>query len=380
MDPTPTILNATRGTRRPPEIGAEPGTGSRGFVSVVLVMALLVVSAVGAFNGILDPFGTLGTHLFPTVIESDQGLKVQLADRLPLAPQLIILGSSRAMKAQPSYLRSRLDLPGFNAAVSNAMPWDSWAFATFLHDRFPGTRQRYLWFVDVESFRALPIDSALLNVPVLSQYLSSGLRAKTRLAGLAALLSWATATDSWRVLNAELSGAVARQRQESAAASVRGTTAFGSSVFTADGFRLVDYHDRARAHGLTLAKALPGTIAEYVGIYKGYKHLDPRAVSFVERTIKRMNAWGATPVVVLTPYQPRLLTALKRVGWNARHRQVLAYLHLLQERYRFVVLDMSTVASFGGNPDGFYDGVHMLVPNMQRLLTAVLARSGVALR
>jgi hypothetical protein len=83
---------------------------------------------------------------------------------------------------------------------------------------------------------------------------------------------------------------------------------------------------------------------------------------------------------VLTPYQPRLLTALKRVGWNARHRQVLAYLHLLQGRYQFVVLDLSTVASFGGNPDGFYDGVHMLVPNMQRLLTAVLARSGAALR
>jgi hypothetical protein len=382
VDRSPSILDAVRGAKRPPEIAAGSGRGGRRFVVALLLTAFVVVAVIGLFNGVIDPLGTLGTRLFPTVIESDQGVKVQLADRLPVAPQLIILGSSRAMKAQPSFLQARTGLPGFNAAVSNGKPWDSWAFANFLHDRFPQTRQRYLWFVDIESFRPTPIDSSLLNVPALSQYLSGGLRQKARLTGLPWLFSWQTALDSWRVLHAELSGAVARQQQASAAAaaSVRGTTAFAGSVYTADGFRLIDYHDRARAHGLTLAKALPGSIAEYVRIYGGYRHLDPLATSFFQRTLQRMNSWGATPVIVLTPYQPRLLAALKGAGWDARHRQVLAYLRALQAHYRFVVLDMTTVESFGGSPGGFYDGVHMLVPNMHRLLDAVLARSGNALR
>jgi hypothetical protein len=379
VEDSPTILTAPRGARRPPEFGAGPGGGGRGFVAVLLLVTLGALLVVGLFNGVLDPYGTLGTRVFPTAVESDQGVKVQLADRLRMAPQLIILGSSRGMKAEPSYLQARTGLPGFNAAVSGGMPWDSWAFANFLHDRFPHTRQRYLWFLDVESFRKAPIDSSLLNVPALSRYLPTGLRRSTRLTGLPWLFSWRTAALSWRVLRAELSGKVAKQSPPALAGGGEITAADGS-VFAPDGFRLIDYHDRRRARGVTLARELAGSIAEYGGIFRSYGHLDPLATSYFEKTLRRMNAWGATPVIVLTPYQPRLLAALKAVGWDARHRQVLAYLEGLRARFHFTLLDMTSVGSFGGSPNGFYDGVHMLVPNMRRLLDAILAKSDGTLR
>jgi hypothetical protein len=342
---------------------------------VLLLVALGTVALVGLFNGLLDPYGTLGTGLFPTAVESDQGVKVRLADQLRVPPRLVILGSSRAMKAEPSFLQAKTGLPGFNAAVSGGMPWDSWAFANFLHDRFPHTRQRYLWFLDVESFRSVPIDSSLLNVPALSRYLKTGVRRSARLSGLSQLFSWSTAVPSWRVLEAELSGTAAKQAQAPATAT-QGVTASDGSVFASDGFRSIDYHDRRLARGITLAKELPATIKQYVGIYEGYDHLDPRAKSFFVQTLQRMNSWGTTPVIVLTPYQARVLAALKGVGWDARHRQVLAYLAALQARYHFILLDMTSVASFAGQPNGFSDGVHLLVPNMRRLLITVLARSG----
>ncbi len=47
---------------------------------------------------------------------------------------------------------------------------------------------------------------------------------------------------------------------------------------------------------------------------------------------------------------------------------------------RFVLLDMTHIAAFHGSPSAFYDGVHMRLPDMHRLLRAVVAESGNALR
>jgi len=269
----------------------------------------------------------------PTVIESDQGLKVQLADRLPLAPQLIILGSSRAMKAQPSYR-------GRGSTCRASMPPS--------RTRCPGTPGR----LPTSSTTGSPAPAAVSVVcrRRIVPGLADRLGAAERAGALAVPVERPESQDASGGAGSSLelgdgNRLVARAQcraLRSGGSATTGercrlgprTTAFGSSVFTADGFRLVDYHDRARAHGLTLAKALPGTIAEYVGHLQRLQAPRPARVSFFERTIQRMNAWGATPVVVLTHNQPRLLTALKRVGWNARHRQVLAYLHLLQGRYQ----------------------------------------------
>ena len=86
-----------------------------------------------------------------------------------------------------------------------------------------------------------------------------------------------------------------------------------------------------------------------------------------------MNSWGATPVIVLTPMQPQLLRRVRPIGWDARHRDVLAYLRGLQTRYRFVLVDMSLLRSFGGSPQAFYDGVHMMPGNYRKMVRALLA-------
>ena len=111
-----------------------------------------------------------------------------------------------------------------------------------------------------------------------------------------------------------------------------------------------------------------------------YPHLDPLEEQYVEKTLGLMNALGATPVIVLSPYQPQLLAALRPLGWATRHRQVLQFLTSLQPRYRFVLLDMTSIAAFHGSPADFYDGVHMRLRDMHRFLRTVVAESGSALR
>jgi hypothetical protein len=54
------------------------------------------------------------------------------------------------------------------------------------------------------------------------------------------------------------------------------------------------------------------------------------------------------------------------------HRKVLAYLASLPPTLKIRFIDASSIATFGGTPGAFYDGVHMKVPNMRLLLRYVV--------
>lgn len=360
------IEHAPRESHAAPTIEEGPGESNRRFVLTLLVTLVVVVGGVAGFNAIVDPYGKLGTGIFPTATFSDRREKVKLIERLTVPPRLIILGSSRAMKAEPSYLQAKTGLPGFNAGVSSGKPEDAWAFVNFLHDRFPGTQQSYIWLLDVESFRSLEIDPELRSVPELSRYLPVSLRTGSQTATLKSLLSWYTAEDSWAVVKAK----------------IEGKTAAGTADFTADGYRSKDFHDLIRASGTSFREQLDATIKQWVATYQVYKQLGARPEQYFQETVAAMNGWGATPVIVLPPMQPLLLARVRQLGWNRRHAQVVAYLHGLQAsgKYRFRFLDDSEISSFGGSPTDFYDGVHMTTPNMRKMLDQILAKDAGALQ
>jgi hypothetical protein len=178
-------------------------------------------------------------------------------------------------------------------------------------------------------------------------------RPRRRLSGLLPLLSWSDAHASWRVL----AGPAPK---------------LASTVFAPNGFRRYDVHDAAYAHGATFAGQLRASEALYAGVYSRYRRLDPAQERWFERTLARMDAWGEPPLVVLTPVQPAMRRALAPLGWAARRRQVLALLAGLHARYRFTFVDMTDLASFGGSPHEFYDGFHMTLPNVHRLLDTLV--------
>ena len=357
---------------QPAQSGFGPAAGGRPrrFVASVLGGAALLLILVGGVNAYVDPYGYTGTAAFPTAILSDRTTKACLAQRLTSPPRLLVLGSSRSMKIQPSYLRALTGSPAFNAGVSSATPQDAWAFVNFLHDRFRGAHQRVLWLVDVEMFRPRPLDPGLLATPALARYFSSSAQWTARISALPTLFSWHTASDSWRVLSSSLSG--------SSSAAPPGHCTYrtnGVTQFTPAGFRLWDIHDAARARGFGLTQGLALTIQEYTRIYRsGYPALSAEAEYWFARTVNLLNHWGTRPLLVLTPVQPRLLHVIEPLGWNRRHAQVVAYLNRLRAHASFDLLDASHISSFHGRPGGFYDGVHMTVPNLQRLVAWAVSR------
>jgi hypothetical protein len=360
----------------PRAAGEHPGpTGARGqrrFVAGVLAGALALLGCVGAFSAVVDPYGFVGSAVFPTAILSDRATKACLAERLPVGPQLVVYGSSRAMKVDPAFVSRLTGLSTFNAAVSSATPADVWAFANFLHDRFPGGHRRVIWLLDVESFRARPLDPGLLETPALARYFSASTQVNARLNSLWTLFSWKAAQDAFRV---------ATSPKASAATRVPCTyRTNGVTEYAPNGLRQWDFHDLAQARGTSLSTGIGQSITQYRGIYtSGYPGLAPTPERWFERTLRAMHAWGIRPVIVLTPVQPKLLRVIAPLGWQRRHTQVVRYLHTVAKRIPFELLDASHVATFEGSRRAFYDGVHMTAPNARRLTAWLIRRSRGAL-
>lgn len=367
------ILTATHGVHAPPELRPGSGPRQRRFVALILAAALVVAVAVGAVNALVDPYGAFGTGLVGPAVWTDRTEKVGLIERLPTPPRLVVLGSSRAMKVEPHYLTRLTGLPAFNAAVSSGRPVDAYVFAQFLHQRFPGVGQSYLWLLDQEAFADDTIDPTLLADDKLAGYVPAEVRWRSRADDLSRLFSWRTLDLSWRTWH--------EGRQATPAAEGlpqdgpgRGVQGGRQPSFAPDGYRVNDANTRAAAGGRSLARGLADSRAVFVRRYqRGFPGLAESPRDFFERSVEAMNGWGATPVVVLSPVQPRLLRELRPYGWDERHQEVLAYLRAQQTRHDFVLLDMSRVRSFGGSPRAFYDGVHMTPSNYRKLVRAVLA-------
>jgi hypothetical protein len=89
-----------------------------------------------------------------------------------------------------------------------------------------------------------------------------------------------------------------------------------------------------------------------------------------------MNDQGATPLIVLTPINPKLLKTVGKLGWPERHQQVLDYVESLKGKYDFVFIDLTDIKLFGADPKQFYDGVHMTTINTERAVDYVLKQTG----
>ena len=317
----------------------------RAVVPVASFACLAALLALTVVVGAAPPAVVATSAADPLYVPTDRAVKVRLLKRLQQPPQLLILGGSRATRFEPAYFEELTRLRGFNLAFQNGRPEDAWAFVNFIHQRFPGTRLRVVWFLHAEAFRKQGLSPGLLQDEGLSRWFPTALVESER-----------------------------KKLPQSPAEVPKGRD-LALTRFGADGVVVRNRYDIAEEQGRSLSRAIDWSIKTVLERYATTEaELYPRSQLYFEQTMLLLSEMGTTQAVVLMPLHPRLLAAVRGAGWQERHDEVVTYLAGLQGRYGFSLLDCSHLASFNGDPNQFYDGFHLKQANARKLTRSIVAK------
>jgi hypothetical protein len=271
---------------------------------------------------------------------TDRTHKMNMLGRLGYNPRLVFFGGSRSFRFEPSYARRRWGLRGFNCAVMENTHEDVWAMVHHLVRRAPKLREYVVWGIQPGGFFTnKQFDVGLVRDSRLRRYFPYDLRQK-------------------------MDGGM--------------THTWGHRVYARDGALLWDNYDRQVAAGVTLDASLAAYIERALK-QRSDEDSIPTTVSrtrrYFEDTLAYMNQHDIEPLLLIMPIHPRVIRAVRDVHWDNRRASFKAYLVGLQSRYHFTFVDFTFIRTFDGDPDAFYDGVHMKRSNMRRLLRASVRKA-----
>lgn len=267
-----------------------------------------------------------------------------LIEELRRPPQMIVLGGSRTLRLDPTFIRARTGLRGFNAAVTGARPDDAWALVNLIHARFPTARFRALWVIHADELDWTPLDLALVWDPALSRYFQPAALAALRVAALDRRIP----VDPCQV----------------------------GRVFAADGVVRRDLFDLLAPVPGDDAVAVRHMIEQALPAYRtSQASLLPACLRYFAATLRLIEENSAArPAIAMAPVDPSICAATRRAGWGTRHRLVLAFLARLRRRYPFDFADFSRASSCGCAPGDFFAGMHLHPSGTRQVFDAVLRR------
>jgi hypothetical protein len=330
-------------------------------LGAAVLMAAVAVACGGAGSAAAPPPATPATGFAGQLVTdrfagATRTVKTRLIEQLTSPPQVVIFGGSRVMRFDPAYIRRRTGLSGFNAAVTQARPEDTWALLNLLHTRFPTARFRFLWVIHCDEFDPRPIHLATLMNPALAPYFPPSL-VRSQLAR--------TQASAKGLLRRAMIGIPNR----------------GKLVYAPDGYVISGFFSNTTPPPNGHPGSVHANIMTELKIYRSTPAaLYPRSVRYLAKDLRLMDSLSAaSPVLVAAPFDHRIYAATVHHGWRARYRRLLALLARLRARERFSFLDLSRARAHGFKPSDFYDGIHLTPQGAQRVIDLVLKRFPTAL-
>lgn len=330
------------------------------FVRWLLALTALGVLAVGAFNWYVDPTGVTGRVTKWRIGENAEvrSAKLDLYDALVEAgdgPEVVLLGSSRAMKFDPTHVEQLTGASAFNASVSGGVPRDAWLFVHLVEERQAEEFPHLVWGLDVDAFRDKQLRDGLSTDPRMQRFIPRSERAAAAVASAGTLTELQTLKASVRALQA--GGSDTKQ------ASAKRFSDRGFQLWSLPFPRSTTARERA----------VRDQIAQYAGfifVRDAYERVEREPLQEFVEVVRIANEHGDVPTIFLTPYHPLAERILRRYAIEEREREVRTTLERLQRDgdVEFELVDLSELESFGGDDSQFYDGVHMTPANTRRVL------------
>jgi len=295
------------------------------------LLALLLLAALVA----------TGTTAASAPPPTDRSIKLDLIAKLKHGPQILILGDSRGLEAEPSFLQRLTGHTGFNATVMGGATPDFWVFTRYAADRFPNQKRRYIWFV-----------SSGLMADIPDPRTEADPRGKRYLQEVAPYLNNQTETVAW--------------------------PAHPYDHYRPDGGLPGKPGPPSPQHVRELKAEAAALVAEIRQHPPVAPPPDPKRHQLFEHLLAYLNARSERPVIVFNPVYPTVYAALKQYGLPGSTSS-LDYLHSIRTRYDFVVVNCEDTHTWGGTDTDWVNPTHVNRANMRRILRYIVAHSDGAL-
>ena len=295
------------------------------------------------------PVAATATHPpYPSslIVKSELRLKADLIRRnLDRSPQLVFFGGSRSQRFDPVFARRRTGLRAVNIALSCARPEAAWAYVNWFYKRWPDAQLRCVWGMQSGMLRDLELDPALLQDRRFYRYFPDDLLAQQR------------------------------ARLPDSKAKMPHTYGFLRNRYSSRGMLLWNRYDQRLTEGYTLRKALDAYIASML-------HTAPdrpnrtraRAVLREDPPAAQRPRHDAGDRAHADPPACAARHEGARHGRRAEEAPRVPR-RTLGETLDIKVLDFTTIGSFNGRADWFYDGVHITRRNANRVIVAAKAKA-----
>lgn len=349
------------------------------FVRWLLLLVFAVVVVMLAALWWLDPISVTGRQTRFSIVENGgiRQAKLDLMEELPAAPDVLVLGSSRSMQLDPADVERISGASAFNGAVSGGTSEDAYLYARYAAD---------LWADEPEGYPHLVIgvvndvlrDSGTAALdPRLRRYLPRARRTRPPLEAATELLQLRTVQAALRAVR----HVVPRDGIGSIADPTGGADRVDAGL-AREGRQKNNRRDLLDARGMSPADEEEGTLAQRIerqmdqylraAFAEGdaFDGVDERGLSLLRRTIALANEHGGVPTLWVTPFHPEARRRLP-AEYDRRDRAFRAAIDELRgdPSLRFEFVDLDELRTFGGEPSGFHDGIHMSTANTARVLS-----------
>ena len=336
------------------------------FAITVVSIALLCLFCVAALNWLVNPYRQYSSHLLAPLIRDSRSEKVALFELQRSTTEGLILGSSRTMKFEPSYLHARTNLRYFNFGVNHGRPEDFLAIVQLYSNSTGHFPKSVLIGVDVASLNdVVPSDARLIAEPKLY----SCIRNK---------IPWTEEFD-------RLSQLFSYQQFVSSLKSLRNNLIANSSVAVPNPFEVYDpdgviqYLQRQaeRKEGkYDFEKAIRHDQKELMSVFGNMTRLSQRRLGYLQEVVAQCEQQGCQVTLFLTVHHPTLRKTLSRKTEFERFElDARIALQRIADECQARFVDLSSLDTFGGDPNEFVDGIHPLEPNTRLMIDRLFPKS-----
>ncbi len=339
------------------------------FAITVVSIALLCLLCVAALNWLVNPYRQYSSHLFAPLVQDSRSEKVALFELQCSTTEGLILGSSRTMKFEPSYLHARTNLRYFNFGVNHGRPEDFLAIVQLYKNSTGHFPKSVLIGVDVASLNdVVPSDARLIAEPKLYSCIRSKLPWTEEYDRVSQLFSYQQFVSSLKSI------------KRSIISPTSDDAATPSEVYDPDG--VIQYLQRQgeRLKGkYDFEKAIQHDRKELMTVLGSMTRLSSRRLGYLQEVVSQCEQQGCQVTLFLTVHHPHLRKTLScKTELEHFEHEAKTALQRIADEHQARFVDLSSLDTFGGDPNEFVDGIHPLEPNTRLMIDRLFPKSSEA--